>query len=221
MNAVSGFIRSLPKPVEFAIVIAVAFGLSIVYSIEALANPPLAYEYDGESLRSLVIEEVLILLGLGWFLLVRGWDFAGQPLYPSLNEWGAGLMLTLLVFVGWELWIGALWAMQPDLSAPALMTRPDWAAIIAVSILNPIFEELFVCAYVITALRPFGLTTAVLVSVLIRTSYHLYQGLPSAVFIGLMGLLFALWFVRTRSLWPVVIAHGALDLTGFAGTIAS
>jgi membrane protease YdiL (CAAX protease family) len=35
-------------------------------------------------------------------------------------------------------------------------------------------------------------------------------------------LLFAYWYARTKRLWPVIVAHGAMDVIGlaYAGAVA-
>lgn len=89
------------------------------------------------------------------------------------------------------------------------------ATVLAVSLLNPIFEEVFVCGYVIAALKntrsiPFSINT----SVGIRLTYHLYQGTVGLISIIPLGLVFAYWFAKTGRLWPLVIAHGIFDFAG-------
>ncbi len=50
------------------------------------------------------------------------------------------------------------------------------------SLVNSVFEEVFVCAYVISALQEKrGLAVAVNVSVALRVTYHLYQGALGAL----------------------------------------
>lgn len=62
-------------------------------------------------------------------------------------------------------------------------------AVLLVSVVNPWYEELFVCAYVIESLRGrFGLGTAINVSVALRVSYHLYQGPPAFATFAIFGL---------------------------------
>ena len=83
---------------------------------------------------------------------------------------------------------------------------------IAVSLINPVFEEVFVCGYVITALRKSRNPWAgVHVSVAIRLLYHVYQGAIAAIGVAPFGLIMALWYRRTGRLWPVIAAHAATD----------
>ena len=57
----------------------------------------------------------------------------------------------------------------------------------------------------------------VVLSALLRASYHLYQG-PSA-FLGnfLMGLIFGFYFYKTKRVAPLVLAHFVMDATVFIG----
>ena len=107
--------------------------------------------------------------------------------------------------------MGTLWERMEG--APLSM-----AAIVAVSIVNPIFEEVFVCGYVIRALqRTRSVAFAVNVSVAIRVSYHLYQGAIGALGVVVAGLILGWWFARKGRLWPVIIAHGLMDLVALLG----
>lgn len=81
--------------------------------------------------------------------------------------------------------------------------------------MNPIFEETFLCGYVVTSLTPVrSSATAVSASVGIRALYHLYQGPLAAVGIIPVGLVFTWYFARTHRLWPLVVAHAVLDFLG-------
>ncbi len=57
---------------------------------------------------------------------------------------------------------------------------------------------------------------AIAVSLLVRLGFHTYQGPVGLLAIGLLGLLFSIFYLRTQRLWPVLIAHGVLDFIGLA-----
>jgi uncharacterized protein len=79
-------------------------------------------------------------------------------------------------------------------------------------VLNSIFEELFLCGYLMTRLmQTRGFWLAVNVSTAIRLTYHLYQGSGGVVSIVTTGLIFGYWFARTQQLWPPIVAHGYLN----------
>jgi membrane protease YdiL (CAAX protease family) len=85
-------------------------------------------------------------------------------------------------------------------------------------LLNPFHEELLVRAFLISETEwIYGSTAlAVLMSVALQTSYHLYLGLPGALSHIPAFLLFSLYFVRTRRILPVILAHMLLDVSGLA-----
>jgi uncharacterized protein len=88
----------------------------------------------------------------------------------------------------------------------------DWPTLLAVSLVNPLFEELLVCGYVVSALRNRqGLELAMAISVAIRAGYHTYQGTEGVMATIVLGTLCCIWFARTGRLWPLVVAHAVLD----------
>lgn len=59
--------------------------------------------------------------------------------------------------------------------------------------------------------------TVLVVSALVRGSYHLYQGFGGFVGNVAMGLILGLVFLRTRRVMPLVVAHTLLDVVAFVG----
>ena len=54
-------------------------------------------------------------------------------------------------------------------------------------------------------------------SAVLRGSYHLYQGYGPFVGNAVMGVVFALVYLRTRRVLPLVVAHTLLDVVAFVG----
>lgn len=80
-------------------------------------------------------------------------------------------------------------------------------------LINPFFEEVFVCGYVMTALkRQDNSWIAINSSVAIRVLYHLYQGPKGVLSVVPVGLIFGFWYARAGRLWPLVVAHSMADL---------
>ena len=84
-----------------------------------------------------------------------------------------------------------------------------------------LLEEVIVVAYLITRLEQIGWPTAAAVgaSALLRASYHLYQGWGGFAGNLLLGVFFGVVFVRTRRVWPLVIAHAMIDTLAGLGYI--
>jgi len=209
------FIRSLSPTAEFVVVIGGAFGLFILGSIaQALTRPTLVGVPDGQ-VADLLIFELVLLAVLGAFLYLRGWTPAHLGLDIHPGEFLAGLGLAVaaeLAYVMASLVAALIFPLKAPVSSSV---APTVTAInfLTLSVINPLFEEVFVCGYVVTVLqKTSGPWTAINVSTAIRLLYHLYQGALGVLSIVPTGLLFAYWFARTGRLWPPIMAHGLLNL---------
>lgn len=201
---------------EFLIVMAIAFGFPIYSSLAGALTPVVEPSFSEGSLWGLIIYELFVLALLGPVLWLRGWkpqelgmEFRSQDIWPAL-----GLLIACMAVNYPMLWLDDQMAEGVNPSMDAMVAgRLSLSAVVVASVINPIFEELFVCAYVIRALeRTRSQAFAVNVSVAIRASYHLYQGPVGAIWVILVGLIFGWWFARTGRLWPAIIAHGLVDL---------
>jgi membrane protease YdiL (CAAX protease family) len=221
-------IRALSGRTEFLVVVIGAFGIFLPTNVLALLAPKTVLPHSVGSitngyLNKLVLYELVILLCLGTFLRARGWTLQKIGLTPSVRDTLAGIALTLGGYAAHLAVLLPLLMVLPALAAaPQIATQLvreslDINTILAVSVVNPIFEEVFVCAYIVTALKERrGVTLAVNVSTALRVTYHLYQGPLGVLGVAPIGLIFAYWYARTNRLWPVIVAHGAIDLIGLA-----
>ena len=212
------FIQSLSPSAEFAIVVLVAFGYVIVISVlAAFGRYPQAGQLTDRHLITLLIYELALLALLLGFLRLRGWTLdrfgirigAVETLTGFALAGAAYLAYVLLVYAVYAVWPRAAYAItSPHVSSTGI----SLATVIAVSIINPVFEEIFVCGYVIAALQKSrNPWLGVHVSVAIRLLYHLYQGAIAAVGVVPFGLIVSLWYRRTGRLWPVIVAHALTD----------
>ncbi|QNH23135.1 CAAX protease self-immunity [Xanthomonas sp. GW] len=172
--------------------------------------------FSAEGLWGLAFYELLVLALLVPVLWFRGWtphvlglQWQGRDIRPAI-----GLLIACIVACYPVEWMGTYMAEEVNPSMDAMVAgKLSLAGVVVVSLINPIFEEVFVCAYVIRALqRNHSPAFAVNVSVAIRASYHLYQGPIGAISLVIVGLIFGWWFARTGRLWPAIIAHGLMDL---------
>jgi membrane protease YdiL (CAAX protease family) len=88
--------------------------------------------------------------------------------------------------------------------------------------MNATLEEVVVVGYLVTRLGQLGLSArwAVGVSAALRGCYHLYQGFGAFVGNAIMGVLFGWFFLRTRRVMPLIVAHTVLDTAAFVGYTA-
>lgn len=96
-----------------------------------------------------------------------------------------------------------------------------WAVpiLLLAALQNAVLEEVIMVAYLFTRWTQAGWSVAVVivVSALIRGTYHLYQGFGGFVGNVAMGLILGLVYARTRRVMPLVIAHMLLDVVAFVG----
>jgi membrane protease YdiL (CAAX protease family) len=104
---------------------------------------------------------------------------------------------------------------------PAALPGVWWAVpvLILAAVQNAVLEEVVVVGYLMTRLRDMAWRTAAIVatSALLRGSYHLYQGFGAFVGNAVMGVVFALFFLRTKRVMPLIVAHTILDVAAFVG----
>ena len=191
---------------EFALVIALAFGLSIAASLSmafSFSGQPIVFDERGIAFT--VGYEAFIGAIVAAVLRARNWRWEDFSVHFSPGTTVLGALLAGLVLAAWFAFETAVGKVPLSVSA-----SPLW--ILSLSIVNPWFEELLVLGYVVQAMRRrFGLVTAMNVSIAIRLAYHLYQGPMGVLPIGLYAVLATLVYVRLGRLWPVVVMHGLLD----------
>ena len=199
---------------EFALVIFGAFSWSILASFVAIARWSSDVEiiaFDERHLWGLLGYQLVIAPILLVVLRHGGWRWRDFHVNYSNAGTLAGVALAAVAIaltVGTQAIFGGVPITPPSASL---------LAVILVSLVNPWYEELIVCAFVIESLRGrFGLATAINVSVALRVSYHLYQGPPAFVTFAVFGLLMTFFYVRTGRLWPVIFAHALLDFVALA-----
>src|SRR5687768_8811479 len=227
MNPLHERIRRLTAGVEFLIVITWAFGLTIFSSIVAMGLDPARILYTNQSLIGGMVQMIAIGVVLGWFLKIRGWTVQKIGLGVTLRGTSWGLLLFVLCLAllfairfvaqfSFSVGFGEIVARFP--SAGDL----NMQVVFMSTVVSATFEELFVAGYVITALSATrGPWTAINVSTGLRVLYHLYQGPLGVLTIVPLGLLFGWLYVRTRQLWPLIVAHVLLDVVGLALISAS
>src|ERR1700722_3765597 len=81
---------------------------------------------------------------------------------------------------------------------------------------NPLFEELTVRGYLMSEILDLGGSgvLAVVLSVAVQMSYHLYQGLEHGIALAVIFFVSSIYFLKTRRVAPVVLAHLCMDVYG-------
>jgi membrane protease YdiL (CAAX protease family) len=226
------YLQALPLAAEFAIVVLGAFGIAFLVTLVALVTSSGAGDagstgwYTGEHLLSIIAVEVPIGALLCAFLRARGWSLKRLGMRFTAGETLVGFGLAFFTLLAVYAAMFAVAAAAPAFleKVMAAQAKPGGfglGLVIVVSIVNPIFEETFVCGYVMTVLKERSdASTAITISVAIRLLYHLYQGPMAFISIVPSGLVFSGWYARTGRLWPVIVAHGLADFIALVGYVS-
>ena len=160
--------------------------------------------------------ELLMMGTIGWWLWRRGWRphrTATLPLVQLDVVRGLALWVAAIAAVG--IWAALCRTLLPNLFEVAKHTEivgaPSFWVSLSYSIVNAVFEELLWLGLGFAAFRRFGITVSAAISVVLRLLAHGYQGPLALVTVLPVGIIFTLFYVRTRRLWPVVVAHAFQD----------
>ena len=144
-----------------------------------------------------------------------GFDFA-KPGRDLL--WGFGLLVligapSLLLYAAGR-GLGVTAQIVPNSLQDYWWTVP---VLIISALRNAVVEEVIVVGYLLDRLSGLGwrIWPAIVVSALLRGSYHLYQGFGPFLGNVLMGLIFGWLYTKTKRVMPLVIAHSLLDIAAF------
>jgi len=217
---------------ELGLILLIAFGSSILYSLDVAFFHPysssLTSSYGALRMAGKILDEAAQLLLLIYVLFRQGRrliDITQKFRWQDVPVAGvlflaSTLMYSLFYYVGYY----GIAAMGFHFPRHALNTDFIRQSVhqglsgiftsFSLAVINPFAEELIVRAYLISEVidltgKP---VLAITISVLFQTAYHLYQGILQPI--GYLGLffVFAVYYARTRRIFPVILAHMADDV---------
>ncbi|CAB0976192.1 CPBP family intramembrane metalloprotease [Corynebacterium diphtheriae] len=215
---------------EVALVLALTFGMaglrSIFTLIDALSAPLNTQSVTLNAPRATAawLDFALQLCGaatiMTWGLLAlfllgerlekpRGADFS----------WGVGLA-ALIGIPGLGFYYAAVHLGLSKEVIPSTLEH-FWTipVLLLFSFAHAFAEEIVVVKWLSTRLNQLGhgLIFTLVVSALLRGSYHLYQGVSAGIGNVIMGLIYGWFYLRYRptSIWPLIIGHFLIDAVAF------
>lgn len=215
------------------------FGIAIWQSVSTYVssfNAGEAISFDmntiTDQMQWMSIAQEIILLGIAvLYLWLRKFDF--KVLKFQVNKWTIPLIIALIIGGAAASDLGMLVteAISPQTESAISATTSEAAqyavdqnatvlpqiTLLAVlfALLNGFFEEVFFLGLVF-AVDKRSLPWALLLSVLVRFSFHIYQGIPAAIGITCMGLIFMSARMKIKSLTPFTLAHSFFDIFGLS-----
>ena len=212
-------IRRLTDRSEFFLVVTLSFAYFVGTSLTALLSGIRELELTtGRALRG-IATEIAILLVVGWILRVRGWTLGRITAPFSWSALIGGIPLFIAYYVLYAttmLVVLAFYSNAASLIRVRMVPHAPFAVVLALILINSIFEEALVTGYVVAALSGQGAALAITASTLLRLLYHLYQGPVASLSILPLGLLFGAVYWRWKTLWPLVAAHTLANIAAFA-----
>ncbi len=201
----------------------IACGSPLLNSLYLLKNGPSAIPLHSIARSSIgIFHEITALLLLAYVLSRRKLRFKDIGLQWSWRDTGIGLLVAVVSYASYIFGSLAIHLAHYAIYG-SIVTSPRASdffghpSVLAVPfyILNPFFEELIVRAYLMTEILELtgSSVLAVLLSIAVQFSYHLYYGFVGASSMAFIFLVLALYYVRSRRALPVIIAHEIFDIS--------
>ena len=209
-------LRRLSPAAELLLVNLICFGPFAARSILSLTQRKTAFLFDDR--RALTLLAIELVCGTLAVLLLRarGWKLSDFGLRVTMPQTITGMLL----LIGANVFVSGIYELvrATTNTDPALATtfqdNLTWPVLIALTLVNPLYDELFLVAYNVVAAKEHGAAFAITLSAAVRFLCHIEQGPITTVTILPLGLLFAIVYWRWRVLWPLVVAHGVMDFMG-------
>lgn len=227
---------------EIALVLLVSVGQSAIYSVvsfvRAATRAPISQQQtqlnpsrSAEPLWDAIYQFLdiffsLALVALAVYLLWEPANNALQRIGLDFRRFGSDVVrgVVLVVLIGAPgIGVYAIGRAigQSITVVPAPLDSSWWviALLILAALRAGLTEEVIFLGFLFDRLRRLGWSwSGIIVSTaLLRGSYHLYQGWPSALGNVVMGLVFGWCYKRWGRVMPLVVAHTIIDIVAFVG----
>jgi len=227
---------------EVLLVLGVSLGYSAAYSIVDLVGKLTAHKALSAQTTTLNPSHASGRLWLDLALQLVGIFFGALPAFLALHlmkqnsgkdpmgfrtrragfDLGSGVVLAAAIGIPGLAFYAASRALGINTTViPEALPQVWWTVpvLLLSAVQSAFLEEVVVVGYLMNRLRElsWGVTMAVAASALLRGSYHLYQGFGGFMGNAVMGIVFALFFVRFKRVTPLIIAHAILDSAAFVG----
>lgn len=211
------------RALDLGLIFFIVFSPLLILSIYTAVTGPL---HGGSTPgRAFTLSGILSELGglaLLWYVLFRqGRSLTSLGLGFSWKDIPRSFLVILLAYIALVIWWLIIVAGYRSLgrtpnSSPQNVEFMSgmlsfWGILFL--LLNPFFEELLARAYIIVEVQFLTGSSALAVgsSVIIQSAYHLYQGVVPALLTTSLFTVFSLYFLRTRRIMPVILAHMFFD----------
>lgn len=210
--------RPAVTPMDLAVITAICFGLFILASVDSVLEGLPAYSVTNDELGATMVTEIGLAAFAAGYLGIRGYRLRDLVPSPTLRGTliGGGLFVVILLLASAAQSLLALGLPALREARDIVQVAASPAMIVAMSLVNGLYEEVFLLGFLQAALTRAEPHFAVGAVLLLRLSYHLYQGLAGTAFAVVFGAVLGYYYLRSGKLWPAVAAHVAADIYGLS-----
>lgn len=203
----------------FAIITS-AFGYLDLISGKTTNEEAVSFSTE-ENYIQFIIQSITLLLAF-LYLKWRKFDFKSWTIKPSLKGIGQAIGIFIIAALALDIYtllVNALINSPLDVVDESKDSLLPWVidfSTILHSLLNGFYEEIFFLG-VCLALKPEYLKWTLFYSLIIRFSFHTYQGMEAALGIGFIyGMLMYLMYkkMNTNNIFAFGLAHSFADIIG-------
>ncbi len=169
---------------------------------------------------ALALQSVWLFLAV-IYLIIRNFDFSVFTKKIKMSIWVIPQMIGIFVVSALAMDIYYIVTYNMALSITPSMfdvfSRID-VSLILYSLLNGFYEEIFFLG-ICLAVKPEHMKWAFLYSLIVRCSFHTYQGLSTAIGLGIiLGTIFYVLYkkLKQENMLPFFLAHSIADIIGLS-----
>lgn len=214
------WLRKLTDKQELILILILIFGLGFFSSTYEFILFIINHKNEISNIGTwdLVFNSVgQIVLALIAFLIlyVRGHKMEQYKLKFERSNIPIGIGLYFLTMIGMVLLGLLLYTINPNQMKAEVSYSGNFYILPITLIINSFYEEFFLNNYLYHKFSHWRWDQIFSFSVILRASYHTYQGLQGFLFLIVFGVILTGYYSKTKKLWPLVIAHTLFNLTSF------
>lgn len=172
-----------------------------------------------DNIKALISQGMLLLIAI-IYLRLRNFDFSQWNVKITLKSTGFGIFLFVIAALALDIYFmttGIFTSPRPMAmlaSVNPMLAQINYTTILF-AMLNGVYEEIYFLGMCLCVL-PKKVKYAFLFSLLVRISFHTYQGIVSAVGLGLLGIIYYFVYEKTKrkNLYPFFLSHAIADVIG-------
>jgi membrane protease YdiL (CAAX protease family) len=200
--------------IEIFIVLILGFGIFIYSSTVSIIQHSHSHPsqtYNSYDFIFIIIYEIIALMIIGYYLKKRNWKFQDFNLDFTFKMIGIAILLVLTREVLGAVIVSAfrsLGILSPEIiNSPIILFQTNIFSILLITVVNSIYEEVILIGYLFKRLEKLHFSFIIIISFVIRASFHTYQGWDNIPMVFILALVFGVYYARYRKLMPLILAH--------------